>query len=227
MVREKGGWQCKVFLYKDYVIKKPLSYKEVRKKAYKWLKENQGKNEKEISKIAKECFDDIEKSRKLIESSGIPKKYLGNPVFYKDGRVKQKRVVELGVRIKNLVKNGRVKEAEEVIDKFFEFVKILWNYGLREKPFKINQNFGIINNRVILIDLFELNGDYKSAKRSLEKGINKSDKNLEWSITKKMIPDYQKKARETLNEKTLDKHWKSKNIHKNPKTTTFLNSFFL
>lgn len=211
MEKDKGGWQCQVFLHKGYVIKKPRNYKGVRKRAYNWLKENQKKSEEEISEIARECFNDIKKGKRIIERSGIPKEYLGNPIFYKDGRVKQKRVVELRARIHNLVRKGKIKEAERVIDKYFDFIKLLWSYGIHEKPYKISQNFGIFKDKIILLDLFEITDNYKSVKNSFGRGINVEDKFLSWSITKKMISYYRKVAKKTLNVKTLNVYWKKFN----------------
>lgn len=208
MTRERGGWQCKVLLHKGYVIKEPRTYEELRKKSYRWLKEYKRRNERQISEIAKECFDDIKKGKRLIKRSKIPGRYIGNPVFYKDGRVKQERAITLGTKIHNLVKKGKIKEAEKIIDSFFDSIKVLWSYGLHEKPYKLNENFGIIKDHVILLDLFELTDSYDSVKKSLRRGINMDYRTLRWMVTKRMVPYYKKTARKTLNLKTLNECWK-------------------
>ena len=207
MVRTKSGWQCKVFLYKNHVIKKPLAYKEIRNEVHYWLKKSKGKSEKEISKVARECFYDIQRGKKIIQKSHIPLKYLGNPIFYKDGTMKQDRVVILAVRIHNLLRKGREKDAEKVIDKFFDFIKLLWSYGISEKPYKMNKNFGITRNgNVILLDLFEITDNYEDVKRSLKWARDKSKE--PWSVKKHMLPYYNKVAPKTFNVNTLNRYWK-------------------
>ncbi len=212
MLIDKGGWQCKISFQKTHVIKTPRKYVEVRKKAYPWLKFHEMKSEEEIDKIAKDCFEDIDKGREIIKKSKIPGRYIGNALFYKNGKVKQQRVVDLGTRFKNLIKKNKMKEAEELLDGFLDFIKILWSYGLHEKPCKIAQNFGITKNgKIILIDLFEVTDNYEWVKKHLKKYSDKDDKSLSWQITKKMIPYYRKVARKTFNEKVLDEYW-AKNL---------------
>jgi len=207
--KDIGGWQTMVHLEGNYAIKIPRTYKELRKKSYPLLKKVKKKDEEGISKVARWSHSNVKKSKEIISGSGIPMVYLGSPIFYKSGKVKQKRVVELGKKIDNLIKKGDMVRARKVIDKYFDFVKLLWEYGMHEVSFKLHNNFGMTRGgRMVLIDLFELSDNYESIVKKMRKKSKRKDY---WIVQRvrspKLISYYRKKANETFNKKTLDKHW--------------------
>ena len=55
---------------------------------------------------------------------------------------------------------------------------LLWKYGIHEKTFKFYSNLGLINDEIVLIDLFEIT----DKKETVEKQI----KNKGWKHLKKI-----------------------------------------
>ena len=148
------GWQFKITYYKKHVIKTPKTYKEIRKSVSNCYRK---KSKEEIDKITRRAIKDYNDSLKILKKSNCPKKLLGNPKFLKNKKVKQDRAVVLQTRLNNLVKKNKTKEAKIMIDKYILLTLELWKYGIYEKVYKFTINNGVINNRVILLDLFELN----------------------------------------------------------------------
>jgi hypothetical protein len=211
MAKKKDGWQCVVHLYDKHVLKKVRDYQEIRKRAHKYLKEN-GKTEGEISKIARKVFNDIKNSTKLIKDSGCPLDLLAYPIFLKSGNLKQTKAIPLDAYLENLVKKRDLKKSRQILDSYFELTVELWKYGLHEKTYKVNQNYGVLENKVVLIDLFELTDNLESIKKSFRKKRWEEKEFIEWAIPKELIPYFKREARQTFNVKTLKKFWKTKSV---------------
>lgn len=171
-----GGWQCWVDLKKDYVIKTFKTKKEI-KEAIKRYLDLIGKSEGLEDKTNK-MLKDVEDSKKIIKSSRIPKRLLASPIFLKNGQVKQKRAIVLSDKFKELLHNSGKKEIKEIVDKSIDFMILLWKYGIHEKTFKFYSNLGLINDEIVLIDLFEIT----DKKETVEKQI----KNKGWKHLKKI-----------------------------------------
>jgi len=208
-IERKGGWQFWVDIHKKHVIKTPKNKKEIRAKAKKYL-DLIGKSH-ELEKRVNNVIEDIKISKKIIEKSKIPRKYLAYPEFLEKGRIKQKRVVNIKDRLKELIKKKKLGETKKLINKFIKFKKKLWTYGIHEKPIKFHSNFGIIKDEIVLIDIFELTDNKRKIKKQLNKKPWRKDKIWLKDIFPEEIVDYYiEQADKELTVENLNKYWKSK-----------------
>lgn len=163
----KEGWQTKVYIYDNYVIKKKKSRKEIRKTVMKYLQILNKSNE--LDERVQDMIHDRRESINLIKKSNIPLKIFGNPVFLENGNIKQKRAVIVEDKLIELLKEEKIKEIRNLIEGAVKFFTLLWKYGIHEKTFKIYSNVGIINGSFVLTDFLELTGNKKIAERQIMK----------------------------------------------------------
>ena len=203
-IKRIGGWQCWINFYKDYVIKTPKTKEEIEENVSRYLK-SINKIER-LEKIVKTMLNDIKKSTKIINSSKIPKRLLGDVEFLEKGKVKQKRAIVLSEALTN-----SSNEAKELIKKTTSFLIELWKYGIHEKTFKIWSNYGVLDKRIILIDLFELTNNKEKVKKQIQKRKwnrpEKFRKILSEKLTNYFINELDKK----LTIKNLNKYWNKNN----------------
>ena len=203
-IRRIGGWQCWIDFYEDYVIKTPKTKEEIEENVSRYLR-SINKIER-LEKIVKTMLDDIKKSTKIINSSKIPKRLLGDVEFLEKGKVKQKRAIVLSEALTN-----SSNEAKELIKKTTSFLIELWKYGIHEKTFKIWSNYGVLDKRIILIDLFELTNNKEKVKKQIQKRKwnrpEKFRKILSEKLTNYFINELDKK----LTIKNLNKYWNKNN----------------
>ncbi len=207
-IKRIGGWQVWVEVYKDYVIKTPKSKKEIKETIKRYL-DAIGKPE-ELKERTQKMIEDINNSTKIIKKSKIPFKILGNLEFLDKGKIKQKRAIVLQNKLDSLVKKDKIKEAKKLIDKSINFLIELWKYGIHEKTFKIESNLGIIDNKIVLLDLFELTNKKEKVKKQLKK--KNWDKSRSWidKIPEKLHLYTIKQIKKKLTIKNLNKYWRSK-----------------
>jgi|TARA_B100000315_G_C14367336_1_gene491274 uncharacterized protein (UPF0335 family) len=203
-IKRTGGWQCWIDFYDDYVIKTPKTKEEIEENVSKYLRLI-NKIER-LEKIVKTMLDDIKESTKIINASNIPKKLLADAKFLKEGKVKQKRAVVLSEAL-----TDNPSETKELIKKTTSFLIELWKYGIHEKTFKIWSNYGVLDKRIILIDLFELTNNKEKVKIQIKKRKwnrpEKFRKILSENLTNYFINELDKK----LTIKSLDKYWNKNN----------------
>ncbi|MDP7521166.1 MAG: hypothetical protein QF567_02945 [Candidatus Pacearchaeota archaeon] len=203
-IRRIGGWQCWIDFYEDYVIKTPKTKEEIEENVSRYLR-SINKIER-LEKIVKTMLNDIKKSTKIINSSKIPKRLLGDVEFLEKGKVKQKRAIVLSEALTN-----SSNEAKELIKKTTSFLIELWKYGIHEKTFKIWSNYGVLDKRIILIDLFELTNNKEKVKKQIQKRKwnrpEKFRKILSEKLTNYFINELDKK----LTIKNLNKYWNKNN----------------
>lgn len=204
----KEGWQMKVDVFDSYVIKTPKSRKEIEKNVAKYLKKINEPHKLE-EKLAS-LIGGVEKSKKIILRSKIPLKFLAYPEFLKDGKTKQKKVVNLGDKIQNLIKKREIKETKRLINKFIKFNHKLWMYGIHEMPLKLHSSFGVLNGDIVLIDLFELTSDKKDVVKKLKKKSWRGVSPLRKIFPEEIVEYYFKQADKNFTIKNLDKLWKIK-----------------
>ena len=199
-----GGWQCWVDLYKDYVIKTPKNRGEIKEKIEEFLKwENKLE---ELDKRTNKMISDIKDSTRIIKKSKISRKYLANLEFLENGKVRQKKVIPLDeflIRLKE-------KERLILIGKIMKFLLKLWSYGIHEKTFKLFSNFGIDNDKIVLIDVFEITSNKTKVLKQIKKRSWKNTDNYKKHLSKKEIDYLIKKMNQTLTEKNLNRYWKTK-----------------
>lgn len=206
LVAEKryGGWQCWVDIYKDYVIKTPKTKKEIYETIKRYL-DSIGKP-KEINERTEQMIKDIQESVKIIKNSKIPKKLLASSKFLPTGEIKQKRALVLEDKFEKLVKKKRDKEIKRLIDKSIDFIIELWKYGIHEKTFKVYSNFGLIDNEIVLVDLFELTNKKEKVEKQI---INKKWENLQKTthLPKEYIEYFLTQVEKRLTIKKLNEVW--------------------
>jgi len=164
----KEGWQFKVYVYEDYVVKKRRNFEEIRKKV-KEYRVFLRKDTKNVSEQAQKVLDDVDKSIKIVKNSNCPLELLGYPEFLENGDVKQRKATVLYDKLLSLVEEGKIKEIKVLIDDYVKLVLELWKYGIYEKVYKFHKNSGIISERVVLLDFFELTDNPKEIENNLEK----------------------------------------------------------
>jgi len=145
-----GGWQCWVDIYDDYVIKTFKTKSEIKESVQRYL-DWIGKQEEPEERTNK-MLEDVKNSTKIIKKSKSPIDLLADLEFLKNGSVKQKKVIVLSEAMENKKKSEQIK----LIDELVKFILQLWSYGIHEKTFKFFSNLGVDNNKIVLIDVFEL-----------------------------------------------------------------------
>jgi len=85
---------------------------------------------------------------------------------------------------------------------------VIWN---ARKTNKISFKFGVIENEIVLIDLFELTNNKNKIKKQLNKKPWRKDRIwLKEIFPKEIIDYYMKKADKELTVKNLNKYWNVK-----------------
>lgn len=200
-----GGWQFWVDFEKDHVIKTPKNRKEMKEVIKPYLV-SVGKTH-ELNKRVQKMVDNISHSTKIIQKSHLPRKYLAFPTFLEKGIIKQRKVVVL----EDYLQGCSLKQARRIIDNYFRLIKTLWEYGIHEKTAKFNQNYGILNRSVVLIDPFEISSNKKSIIKQLKKKFWEEAPNYSHGkISPQIIQYYVNQARKYYTPLFLNKYWKKK-----------------
>jgi len=200
-----GGWQANIKYFKNYVIKTPKTNKEIRDRIrYHFEKTNTlDKMETKIKKLK----IDWKNSLKIIKSGKVPLKLLAYPEFIKGGKIKQKRVKMLADKFEELMSKNKLKEAKKLVDRVIEFIITLWQYGVHEVTFKFYTEMGLLNNKIVLVDIGELIDDKELVRRQLKKGYTKILEDLRHGHHDKVLDYYKKQVGEKLTIKKLDECW--------------------
>lgn len=162
------GWQCRVYVYPNHVIKTRRPYKKARAAVKKWLHMEDFTGQA-IRRRTLKIYSNLTKAKKAVEDSGVPRRILGDLKFLKHGRMWQRRAVPLRVRFANLSKKKDTQAIKELIDQYIDINHELWRYGVFESIFNFGRNNGVIKDRVIFLDPFE----QIYVKSSIEKRLRK------------------------------------------------------
>ena len=111
-------------IFEDYVIKTPKTESEIRETITRYLN-SRGKIE-ELDKRVKDMQIGWIEGIKIISKSKIPLKMLGDLEFLKNGKIKQRKVIVLEEAWNELVKDGKIKEMKNLVDKTLKFIMKLW-----------------------------------------------------------------------------------------------------
>ena len=201
------GWQANIEYFGDYVIKTPKTESEIRETVTRYL--NSIGKIGELDKRVKDMQTGWVNGLKIISNSKIPPKMLGYPEFLDEGKIKQKRVRVLEEVWNELIKNGKIKEMKNIVDKTLEFIIELWKYGIHETTGKIGYEFGLMGEEIILIDFGEICKNKNTAKKQIMKKY--WEKNINKHCTKEVADYFNMKAISTLTINNLDKNWDTKN----------------
>ncbi len=203
--KKYGGWQCWVEMKQDYVIKTFKTKKEIAKTVKRYL-DSIGKEE-ELDKRVEQMLLNIKESTKIIKSSNIPKKLLAFPIFLNDGKIKQRRAIVLDNKFDELLEEGKKKEVKKLVDESIDFIIELWKYGIHEKTFKFYSNFGILNEDVVLIDLFELTNKKEKVEKQIKSKVWKHLEKLKEHFAPEVMEYFLKQVEKRLTVKKLNEVW--------------------
>ncbi len=208
MVKRLGGWQVWVDVYKDYVVKTPKTKKEIAvevKEFLKWQKKPMSKMDEIVDKM----ISDINDSKRIIIKSKVPRVLVGNAEFF-DNKIKQSKASSLKDEINKLGDKKKIEEVKKLIDDLLMLVETLWEYGIHEKTFKFFTNYGLLDNKVILVDFLEVTNWKKTAEKQLrKKKWNKPDR-LKETLNPEMLDYFLDKGSKILTVENLRRHWKKK-----------------
>ena len=202
MNNRKGGWQCWVDIYDTYVVKTPKSRKEIEETVSKYLN-HIGKIEELKIRVSK-MLSDVNESKKIIQKSRIPRKIFGSPKFKSDGIIIQQKVIELS----EFLKEKSEKKTKEVLIKLLDLIKELWGFGIHEKTFKFFTNYGIIGDRIILMDFLEVTNKQETVEKQLHKGSWNKPERFSKYLSEELKKWFIDRATIVFSLETFDKHWK-------------------
>lgn len=199
-----GGWQANIKYFENYVIKTPKTKEQIRKKISKHYK---NKNELEVK--IKKLKIDWKNSIKIIKSGKVPLNLVAYPEFIEGGKIKQKRVEMLEEEFNKFMKNKNFKKTKKLVDKVIDFIITLWSYGVHEITFKFYTEMGLLDGKIVLVDIGELTDSKELVKKQLLKG-NKKLEDLRQHHHDKVLDYYQDQIKKRLTVNLLDKVWKSR-----------------
>ncbi|MFH0970739.1 MAG: hypothetical protein V1776_04750 [Candidatus Diapherotrites archaeon] len=203
---KKGGWQANVEFFDNYVIKTPKTDYEIRKKISKYLKPK-GKLHT-LDKRVEEMKKGWKEGIRILNKKKIPTRMLGYIEFLEHGKIRQKKVITLEDSWNEAADNGNVKEMKKIVNKAINFIIELWKYGIHEKTGKIGYEFGLMKNKIILIDFGEISENKKIPQKQILKKYWK--KPLERHSRKEVLNYFNKMADKKLTIQTLNKNWNKK-----------------
>ena len=108
-----------------------------------------------------------------------------------------------------LMSTNKLKEAKKLVDKVIEFILTLWSYGVHEITFKFYTEMGLMNEKIVLVDIGELTDDKELVKRQLIKGHKKLEELRKYHHDK-VLDYYQEQIKKKLTIKKLNLVWESK-----------------
>lgn len=203
------GWQMWVEVYEDYVVKTLKSKKEVKEKIKSYLK-FMGEIES-INERTKKLMGSTKQSIKIIKESNIPKELLANLEFLKDRRIKQTKVKVLGELINDLYNENKIKEAKKIIDKYVNFIFELWQYCIHENTFKLESNFGISENKeIVIIDPFEITSNKEKVIIQINKKKWDKPRRYYQKLPDEIIKYFIEEANKKWTINNLNKFWGTK-----------------
>jgi hypothetical protein len=200
---QKGGWQVGVRLYKNHVVKSLRSVREMKIAVSKFLPEP--KDKKEIKKRVDNNYSEWDYSMKLVKDNKVPLKMIGDPVFLKKNIIKQKRGIVLKYALRDLYEKKEMKKLKEVIEKTIDFVIELWRYGIVEKTCKISNEYGIINDQIVLIDFGAISDKKYIAKNQIKE--REWEMRMKWDLPEEVLKMFNRSAKRRLTIDSLNKNW--------------------
>jgi UDP-N-acetylmuramyl pentapeptide synthase/poly-gamma-glutamate capsule biosynthesis protein CapA/YwtB (metallophosphatase superfamily) len=158
----REGWQCRVYVFKNHVIKVLKSAEE----SWDTIAREYKGDTAEAFKIVREA---VQPSIDLIARNKPPVPLLGNFEVLAEGVFRQARGENLGEALAQLLRQGKLAEIGALLTATLDLVIELWRYGLSETSWKFNKNYGVLNNGdVTLLDCLELTGDREFVQRHIE-----------------------------------------------------------
>lgn len=204
-IEMKDGWQVKVYIYENHVIKRRKNLDETKNKVRKYHL-LRGKSLNFINEETLRVYNDYDTSLNIIKKRKVPKSLLGNVKILNNGDIQQDRAIDL----ESYFRNSNLQENKEIIDKYFKFVLELWKYGISDKVWNFGSSIGKLNNKLILIDFLELTDVKSLVINDIEKKTWEKRHSFRNHLPKKLRGYFRNKADEYLNLENLEKYWNLK-----------------
>jgi hypothetical protein len=151
---KKQGWQFTVYFYDGVVVKVQNSYSQTREKVRSYM-QRKGVSEQEIDEKAHAVLAQVSSSWEILVKNQPPGELLGRLTRQAEGTYIQDRAIDLPTVIEPLLQRGDDAAVEAILDGFVDTVHKLWQYGIYESSYKLD-NYGMRDGRIILLDPFEL-----------------------------------------------------------------------
>jgi len=203
MKERLGGWQFWVEIKDDYVIKTPKNPEEVSVNVERYLKHINKMEEldMQVSKV----MNALEISTEILKESKIPRELLANLEFLDEGKIKQTKVKILREELPMVGE----EEAKKIIDDAVDFLIEIWKYGVHENTFKFDSNLGLMDEKIVLIDPFEIT----DKKEKVEKQINNrrwfKPRRLENNPLKRFIEYFNEQMDKKMTLEKLNETWRT------------------
>ena len=160
------GWQYAVYdMRNGRVLKKfhslPMAYWVIGKDVF-------ASSDHQLASVPSFVRSMKEKAREsfaALKRCSVPDELIGNPHFLNGLDYEQDKVTPLG----GLLSSASIRDQKGQIDRFIDFCKVLYGYGLIDKSFNITKNFGVMGQAVILTDIGELFDDKEIIERQIIK----------------------------------------------------------
>ncbi len=198
-----GGWQANIEYFEDYVIKTPKTTEEISRKVSRYL-EPLGRIS-ELDFRIKKMQDGWQAGLDIISRGKIPARMLGNIKIIDGGKIRQKRAFTVQDILEDLYSAGKREEARKIVEKVLDFIVDLWKYGVYEHTSKIGNQFGLVEDEVILLDFGELREDRGLAKKQI--GDKKWVKQMTKYSSQEVLDCFSEQIDKKLTLDVFDKNW--------------------
>lgn len=200
----KGGWQCWVDIYNDHVVKTPKSREEIESTVSRYLKHigKIGELEARVNKM----LSDIDDSKKIVQKTKAPMLLFGSPKIRSDGTITQQKSIELS----EFLQEKSEKENKEILVQLLDLIKELWKFGVHEKTFKFFTNYGIIGNKVILMDFLEITNKKETVERQLHKESWNKPERFSKYLSERLTKWFVSEASFLFSLEAFEKYWNKK-----------------
>lgn len=188
-------------------------YKELHPSLYSFrevYKFCRSRNKMSVLASIKSGYRAVKKERKVLNTAKemfktVPKECFANPVFEDTNlNYSQDKVTIL----EDYFLNHTLEDNKKIIDGYCELQKVLWSYGVHDRVYKFQINYGVTgDNKVVFIDFGESFFTKEEAKVSIttKKWLSReSYKN--WG-DKELKEYYKNKMDELMTEENIHKYW--------------------
>lgn len=206
---QDGGWQANVEYFDNYVIKTPKEKSEIISKIRKSL-ERTGELYK-LDGLVENMQLDWDVSMKIIKKTTMPRELFANLEFLENGKIRQSRATIVKDILEEFVEKGDMLNAKNTIDCVIDFMIELWRYGVGEKTFKFQTEYGVLNNQIVLVDIGEVTDNKETIKKQI---MNQSPdfKAVRGYYNEELLDYFLEQRKERMTLDVFEEVWRSKLI---------------
>ena len=140
----------------------------------------------------------------------IPTALFANPAFADNLDYSQDKVAI----VDDLLAKNDFEQNKKIIDQYIEFQKILWSYGMHDKTYKLQPNYGVDKNgQLVCIDFGEFAFTKEEALKNIQ-GKKRLARNTYKNWSDQPLKDYYTRCmEEVMKEEVLNQCWGSLSIN--------------